>query len=196
MNKTLRELLKHLSLSNEISDNDVKLFELTDQNVGVAGDDMSVVEYGNKHQHVTEITIEEFTQAIAGAALGFGKKLYDFPAGGVKVTRVMMDINIAAPTDTIVGELGVGTIVAVGAIATLGAGHNDMEDIVDGFANTITSSGGADTQAYKEAESGILDGSSTAKDAYFNVAATWTASEDLTISGKIVLFWDALPDFS
>ena len=167
----------------------------TDVKVGSVANG-TVTEYGNKYQHVSTIKVTAFTQAIAGAALSFGKKIYDFPEGIIKCTRAVFDVNMIAPTDTIVGEIGLGTVVGSGANATLGAVGATAEDIVDGFATTEpAASPGADTQAGKEAEAGQLDGTSTAKDLYLNFAATWTATESLTISGTVTLFWEWLGDY-
>jgi hypothetical protein len=154
----------------------------------------TVMEYGNKYSHVSVISVTEFTQAVAGADLGFGKKIYDFPEGLVKCKRAVIDITMSAPTSTDVGEVGLGTVVASGAVATLG-GTATFEDIVDGFANTAPSVAGAATQAGKECEAGQLDGTSTSKDLFLNFAASWTPTEDITISGTITLFWDYLGDY-
>jgi len=154
----------------------------------------TVVEYGDKYSHVSVITVTEFAQAVAAASLGFGKKIYDFPEGLVKCKRAVLDVTMTAATSTDVGEIGLGTVVAVGAVATLG-GTATFEDIVDGFANTAPASGGGDTQAGKECEAGQLDGTSTAKDLFLNFAAAWTPTEDVTISGTVTLFWDYLGDF-
>jgi len=167
--------------------------DMAGANVGAVANG-TVVEYGDKYSHVSVISITEFTQAVAGAALGFGQKIYDFPEGIVKCKRAIIDITMTAATSTDVGEVGLGTVVASGEISTLG-GTATFEDIVDGFANTAPSAVGAATQAGKECEAGQLDGSSTAKDIFLNFAATWTPSEDITISGTVTLFWDYLGDF-
>lgn len=162
-------------------------------NVGTVANG-TVKEYGDKYSHVSVISITSFAQAVAGAALGFGKKIYDFPEGLVKCKRAVIDITMTAATSEDVGEVGLGTVVASGAVSTLG-GTATFEDIVDGFANTAPSTTGGATQAGKECEAGILDGTSTAKDLFLNFAATWTPSEDITIAGTVTLFWDYLGDY-
>ena len=166
----------------------------TTLNVGTATNS-TAVEYGDGYHHCTVFTVTEFTQAIAGANLGFGKKIYDFPDGGVKCKRVMVDITMTAATDTTVGEVGLGTVVASSTITTL-VGTATFEDILDGTANTAPSAVGAATQILAECESGILDGTTTAKDLYLNFAGGWSSTENLTISGTVTLFWDFLGDFS
>lgn len=154
----------------------------------------TAVEYGDGYHHATVITVTDFTQAIAGANLGFGKKIYTFPEGGIKCKRAQFNITMTAATDTTVGEIGLGTVISSGVVTTLG-GTATFEDIVDGFANTAPASDGGDTQAFKECEAGILDGSSTAKDMFLNFAGGWSATENITIGGTIILLWDYLGTF-
>lgn len=170
-----------------------ELRTLLTQNVGVAANS-TVEEYGNGYQHVTKITITSFTQAVTAAALGFGKKIYDFPQGIIRFKKVFAAITIAAPASTTTGEIGLGTVVASGAIATLG-GTATFENILDGTANTETSSAGALTNIVANCETDNPDGTTTALDLYLNIAGTWEASENLTISGTVTLFWDYLGDY-
>ena len=164
---------------------------LTASNSGVAATGVTAEEFGDDYQHVTKLTIAAFTQATASAALAFGRKIYDFPIGHIKVNRALMKITISSPTQTVVGELALGTVVASLAAATTG-GTATFENIIDGTANTATSLAGALTVINKAAEADVPDGSSTALDLYLNAAGTWTATENLTISGEITLFWDYL----
>jgi len=151
----------------------------------------TAAEYGDGYRHVTVISFTTFTQAVTSAALAFGKKIYDFPLGHIKVDRALMKITIAAPTCTVVGELSLGSVVASGAHATTGDTAT-QEDIIDGTVNTITSAGGAQTLINKAAETDVPDGHSTAVDLYLNAAGTWTAVENLTFSGSVTIFWQFL----
>lgn len=165
----------------------------TTLNIGTAANS-TAVEYGNGYNHVTVLTIPGFTQAIAGANLGFGKKIYDFPLGAVKCKRALINITMTAATDTTVGEIGLGTVIASGVITGLG-GTATFENVVDGFANTAPAPTGGATQAQKECEADNPDGTSTALDLFLNFAGGWSATESLTIGGTIVLFWDYLGAF-
>lgn len=142
----------------------------------------------------TILTIKEFKQAIAGAALGFGKELYTFPEGLIKVTEATIDLTIAGATETGTPDTGIGTVVASGAVDVL-SGTATFEDIMDGFTATAISSAGSASHNYVSAEAGVLDGHTTAKKAFLNLAETWKATEDLTISGKVTLFWKHLGDY-
>lgn len=143
----------------------------------------------------TTLTIAAFTQAIAGAALGFGKELYTFPEGVVKVTEATADVTIFGATETGTPDLGVGTVVASGAIDVL-SGTATFENIMDGFtATAITTTPGSASNNYVVAEAGVLDGHTTAAKAFLNVAETWTATEDLTVAGTVTIFWKLLGDY-
>ena len=169
---------------------------LTSSNIGTASTDVTAVEYGaGGGRHKTVLTIAAFTQAIAGAALGFGKSLYTFPEGVIKAVYATADITIFGATETGTPDVGVGSVVASGAIDVLN-GTATFEDIMDGFtATAITTTPGSVSNNYVEAEAGLLDGSTTAIEAFLNLAETWTATEDLTISGTVTLFWDSLGDY-
>lgn len=163
----------------------------TSGNVGAAGSLCTAVEYGDSYNHSTTITIAGLTKTLAGANLGFGFKIYDFPLGAVKVKRALINLTMIAATDTTVGEVGLGTVIATGAVTTLG-GTATFENFVDGFANTAPSPTGGATQAQKECETDNPDGTSTALDLYLNFAGAWTASEVLTINGTITFTWEFL----
>lgn len=164
---------------------------LTISNAGAAETGSTAEEFGDDYQHVTKITVAPFTQAVTAAALAFGKKIYDFPLGHIKVNRALMKVTIVAPASTTIGELALGTVVASGVAATT-QGTATFENIIDGTANTVTSAEGALTVINKAAEADVPDGSSTALDLYLNAAGTWEATENLTISAEITIFWDYL----
>lgn len=168
-----------------------KVTDISYTNAGTAGTGVVATEYGDAYSHVTVLTISGLSQAIAGANLGFGKKIYDFPLGAIKCKRALINITLQAGTDTTVGEIGLGSVVATGSITGLG-GTATFENIVDGFANTAPSLTGAATQAQKECEADNPDGTSTAVDLYLNFAGGWSATEFLYISGTITIFWDFL----
>lgn len=163
-------------------------------NVGAAVSDSGLVavEYGDRFNHVTEITIPSgaFTQSVdSNTALGWGRKIYDFPEGAIKVTRVHYDLAVgASSSDTAWADVGAGSVVASGGVAVLG-GTATFEDFVDGFAATTTNIEGG-----KEAEAGQVDGTATAKDFYLNFADTWADDGDLTFTGKITIHWTWVGD--
>lgn len=160
-------------------------------NKGAAASGCTAEEFGDDYQHVTKITVADFTQAVTAAALAFGKKIYDFPLGHIKVDRALIELTVTAPASTTTGEVALGTVVASGAAATTG-GTATFEDIIDGTATTESSSTGAVTLVNKACEADVPDGHSTALDLYLNLAGTWEAAENLTISAEVTIFWKYL----
>ncbi len=120
---------------------------------------LTVTEYGNEVDHRTVIA-GTFLQAsdvlaageLPGAAntgLGFGKKIYDFPEGGIRVSNAIIDVTIEASLSSTAAELGLGSVVATGAAQTIGALSATMEDIVDGSTDGgITAGTAGDPGAY------------------------------------------------
>lgn len=105
--------------------------------VGVAGTSCTATEYGDGKNHVTKLVITALSQVVGdNASLGVGSIIYTFPAGIIAIKAaggsVAMTVDFGTKTDT--PEVGLGTLIASGAIATLGAGNAAMEDITDGIA--------------------------------------------------------------
>ena len=170
-----------------------QLREYLGQNVGAAVN-ATAKEFGDPYHHVTVITVPAFTQAVTSAALAFGKKIYDFPQGIIRFKESFLTTTIAAPVSTTTGEVALGTVVAAGAAATTG-GTATFENILDGTAMTETSPTGAVSNFVFTPETDNPDGTTTALDLYLNIAGTWEAIENLTITATLVLFWDYLGDY-
>lgn len=163
----------------------------------------AVEEYGNGLEHLTKLTMTAFSlgNTADNAALGLGAKFYTFPAGTIIVTDATivgsLTANISVKTNT--PEIGIGTVVASGAVAVL-SGTATFEDILDGNASGT----GGDTVApdvngttfYKSSNftNNILIKTTGGKsrDLFLNAAATWvdvTAAGALTFTGVITLKW-------
>lgn len=139
------------------------------------------------------ISIKEFSKAISSdAALGFGQKILDFPTGVIKIEDALLSLNLSTPTglSATAGEIGLGTVVASGAVAVL-SGTSTFEDVLTGKTISNLVAGTPATETTSAATGAIFDGSSTAKDLYVNIASTWdqTAAESITISGTATVFW-------
>ena len=165
---------------------------------GTAATNWTAVEYGDGIRHRTILTRDsDLVQAVASAALGFGEKIYDFPEGQVGMVAGTMEFTISAPTATNTPEVGLGHVVATGAIATLGAGAATMESVLDGTATSAITTAGTDEAYVFAAESDLAayDGSATALDLYLNIAGNWAVTEDITLSDiTVTLVWDYLGD--
>jgi len=167
-------------------------------NVGTVGSGVTAIEYGDGVNHTTHLTIAKvnaFTVAD-NAALADGHLIYTFPAGNILVCSALFDLAITAAEDTTATpDVGLGTVIGSGAVATLD-GTGTFEDIITG--QTFGDAAGT----YKEAAAGPTAGapfgilSAAAHTIHVNMADTWadTAGTDLTadLAGTVVLNWKFL----
>lgn len=163
----------------------------------------NVREYQSGFEHRTVLQVRAFKFNIAAdAALGIGQKLYTFPEGFISPKGGAIKMVSTCPTglSATAGEIGLGSVIGTGAIATLGAGAATMEDFMEGttISNHVAATALTSKKANKpdlsgtEATSGvrILDGTATAIALHFNICSTWdqTAAEDVTINSLEVTF--------
>ena len=159
-------------------------------NVGVVGTNCSVVEGGDNFNHVSKITIGG-TLAIAGAAAeAVGAKIYTFPAGGIVIDSCHMKAGVAGTgvVDGDANELGVGYVIGSGGNATLGAVGSGAENVILG---QVGASAGVliDKLALPTAAVPLVIEAADIHNLFFNVAATWTGADTLTLSGTIWVAW-------
>jgi len=165
---------------------------------------LTVVESGDEVVHRTKISGTLFDTAnVAGGVLtngnkAYGAKLYDFPQGGIRVHNVVFDLLLTASLSTAKPEIAVGTVVATGAQATVGAVGNTSEDIIDGTPMATAGSTGvaAHHVAAAEADAVAFDGCTAAKDAYINFAAAWGAVGTFVVTGDVHMTWSYLGCYS
>lgn len=165
------------------------------------------VERGEGPRHYTQIIFFGFAvgSAPSGASLAFGAKIYTWPVDfSVMVESVSIcgALTSTASVKTNTPEVGVGTVVASGAIATLLTAT--FEDLVDGGAAGATTD--ADTVApdvngtafYKANLSTtrpiIQKSGGAARDIFLNLAAAWSvnANGSVTFTGEIHLAWRSI----
>lgn len=163
----------------------------TADGVGAAGDDAdSVVEHGSGKRHNTVITFSD-THTLAGANLAVGSHLYTFPAKKILVHGVWISSTLTAATETATPDVGVGTTVGSGAQTVLSGVGAAAENIISGVASSAISAGGtADTSETLASVCPLFLAASAA--VYYNMAAGWSASEDLTVSGTARISWEEL----
>lgn len=140
---------------------------------------------------VSKITVANFTQAIAGAALAFGKEIYDFPEGKIIVHGIAGSVTITSATETGTPTCAFGTTTGTGATATLSGTMIDEQQVITLAA--ISSTGTKNTLS-KVGSGTTLDGSSAAKKCFMNFAQTFTATETMTIGAVISIEWSFLGD--
>ena len=168
----------------------------------------SVVEYGNAIEHMTVLTMTNFAIGTSGdnASLGIGAKFYTWPTGvNILVEEVALSGGITAAisvtTDT--PEVGIGTVVASGAVATLTTAT--WENLMDGGASgsSVDAAGVAPDVAgtvfHKKSLTTVTPiikaTGGAARDLFLNVADGWadvTAAGAVTFTGKILIEWKVL----
>lgn len=144
--------------------------------------------------HKTTLTVSTTLGAIAGGAdLGLGKLMYTFPAGEIIVEAAYMSMTLTAADGNIdadTPDVGLGTVVASGAVALLN-GTATFENIITGQTATDCSGTATVKTATPTAGSPLVIATAGAHTVYFNVADGWAASGETAcpITGTIVLHW-------
>lgn len=170
---------------------------LTTLGLGAAATGVTAVEYGDGINHKTVLTVSSALPAIAGgAALGVGKLLYTLPAGAhaIQVSYMSMaltalDGNIDADTP----DVGIGTVIASGVVATLD-GTATFENLITGQTATNCTGTATVKTAGPTAGTPLEIAAAAAHTVYFNVADTWAASGEAAcpITGTVVIEWTNL----
>lgn len=165
----------------------------TTASLGTANTGVTAVEEGHGHLHKTTLTFSLATPDVAdNAAKAVGVLLYTLPAGACVIRSAYMSLaHTVAEDTTATPDVGLGTVIATGAVATL--------DGTAAFENVITGQTAADSNGTATVKTAVPDLVIEAADAhtlYANVADTWadTAGSDLSssVSGTVVIFWEKL----
>lgn len=178
---------------------------LTSSDVGTVTTAATTVaeEHGDGIEHLTKLTMTNFAIGTSGdaAALGIGAKFYTFPAGTIIIqdATIVGGVTAAISVTTDTPEVGIGTVIASGAVSVL-SGTATFEDVIDGNASGT----GGDTVAPDVAGGTLYKSSSAtapvvikttggkARDLFLNVAVTWanvTAAGAVTFTGTITIKW-------
>ncbi len=170
----------------------------TSSNVGVSAA-TSVIEYGDGFHHVTVLTLTglSFSAEPDNASLGVGDLIYTLPAGAKILESAYMNIalNQAGDVKTDDFDIGLGTVIATGAVSVLG-GTATFEDIITGQTEIGTQDGTNFTVVAGLPSVGapLFFASADARTIHVNVAAVWSDIDTsvLTYSGTVVLIWKFL----
>jgi hypothetical protein len=156
---------------------------------GTVASGSTVVEWGDFYQHTAVITVNTTLGAIAGgASLGLGKKIYDLPAGACIIDSAYMSIAITQTQGHITAdtpEIGLGTVVASGAVAVL-SGTATFENILTG---QVAADCDGTATVKTVADQVLVVETGSAHSVYLNVADGWAASGDAAalLTGTVVL---------
>ena len=129
-----------------------------------------------------------------GAALAGGALIYTLPAGALIVNSASMSVGLTLTTGTPTTdtpELGIGTTIGDGAVATLGDVDAAAENILGpATANDIAGTAEALTQAKN-----LVIEAADDHTVHFNYADTWADVDDTvaTLDGTVVLRWTKMP---
>lgn len=155
---------------------------------------LTVAEYGNETNHKTVLTLDEVEiGSPAGAAsLGFGKLMYTLPAGAciVKASKFNLSLQGTGTVNTDTPDVGLGTVVASGAVAVL-SGTATFENIMTGQTfNDCNGTAEVVTALATSSPFALIIETAGAHTIYLNVADGWAGADSITGSGTITIEWD------
>jgi hypothetical protein len=126
--------------------------------------------------------------------LGVGALIYTFPAGAcyLHATHGSLAMTMADNINTDTPEMGLGTVIATGAIATLGASGITFENIAGPVV--LGDTDGAASLFQQHTVGDLIIAAADAHTVHVNFADTWanvttTAS---TVTGTVWLHWTLL----
>jgi len=131
--------------------------------------------------------------AIAGAAAeAVGVLLYTLSAGAYLVRAAHMNVGLTNTSSTIdadTPDVGLGTVIATGAVSTLD-GTATFEDILTG--QTAADCTGTKTSKGVSGQT-LMIGVNDARTLHLNVADTWAGSDaGLKATGTVIIEWVAI----
>lgn len=153
-----------------------------------AGLEFSEVIKGNVH--ISTVALKDVTliSPAGGADLAAGVLLGTLPPGKIIVRSVALDLSLANTTGNSAADtpdLGIGTTVAAGAVATL--------NLVAGAENILTGqtiNDCAGTQEILTSEVDVAIEAAAAHTVYLNIADGWAANGDvIKANGTVKLEW-------
>lgn len=166
---------------------------------GTANTGVIAAEYTDGRARTTVLTVSQvdaLTTADA-AAIADGYLLYTFPAGALVIDYAYMSLSVHATTEQHADtpDVGLGTVIASGAVATLD-GTATFENIITGQTAANASGTATVKTALPTGNIPFIIAASDAHTLHFNVADTWAndTSADLTadIAGTVVVVWHFL----
>ena len=171
---------------------------------GTAGSGVVMREYGDNTRRRTELIIPAATVVVTtpdNESLAQGALIYTFPAGQIIVHRVYGDVGLEIDQSANIAdtpEIGLGTVIASGAIAVLNG--TTMEDIWGPHVVAGCDTGADATDAgqfVSQKEFVILHGG--VHTVHFNCADAWanngvdTKNVVLEDEARFIIDWTVLP---
>jgi hypothetical protein len=167
------------------------------ESAGTVATGVTAFEEGDGNFHKTTLTIDSTLPAIAGgAALAVGKLLYTLPAGAHAVKVSYMSVALTAADGNIdadTPDVGVGTVIASGAVAVLG-GTATFENLITGQTAADCAGTATVKTVVPTAGASLAIEAAAAHTIHLNVADTWAASGEAAcpVTGTVVIEWTTL----
>lgn len=146
-------------------------------------------ETGVDSHRITTIDIADLSLIVTtNASKGDGKLIYTFPAGNIIVKRATIALGIVGTGALNVADtpdLGIGTVVATGAVAVL-SGTATFENILTG--QTVSACDG--TVQMASVASTLTITAAAAHSVYLNIADGWAGVDaGMKATGRVILEW-------
>lgn len=164
-------------------------------NIGTANTGVTATTYGDGRNYVTKLDFTDLAiDSVTNANKAIGKLLYTLPAGVQIINAAYMTVALSgsgSAIDTDTPDVGVGTVIASGAVATLD-GTATFENIITGqTANDVNGTAEVKT-TIPTAGVPLVRESGDAKTIHLNMADGWAGSANVTATGTVTIYWTKL----
>lgn len=202
----LRRLSRSIDLAVDTMANLENNTDLIPSDGAVAGTNVTVQEKGNSalNKSIITFTSELFAITDQPSVVAYaGQKFYDFPEGIILIHGAVANLTIgkdaAGVDDDFDGDFSIGTVTA-GNDATL---TSTEANIIASTAMPQATTGSTTAKGHATGSEVplILDGTTTAIDAYLNFLIddadhdVSTTPTNLIVTGTVNLFWSLLGDY-
>ena len=164
--------------------------------VGTVGTNVTAKEFGDVRNHITKLTLSSVAFTIGDtAALADGALIYTFPAGALIINASSINVGLTLTTGTPTTdtpEIGLGTVIGTGAVATLGTTAT-FEDIMAGATTPVMADAAGTAELFTHVASLKVE-AADAHTVHLNIADTWANVDDTaaTASGTVYIHWTLL----
>lgn len=159
---------------------------------------VSVEEYGDGVFHQSVFTVTALPITMRDTEQGGGFQIYDFPLGRITSLGATATIGVTTTSELsstlntgVTCNYGVGSVTQ--SNATVATTEQDFVNVTAFTASATINVAGADATGVGVGVLASLDGTSTAKDAFINLAVAGATDIDadatVTVTGTVTLTW-------
>lgn len=160
------------------------------EKVGTAGTNCTVAHYGDGRNMRAVVTLTNVAVTVGqSASLATGALIYTLPAGALLIHGAYMSVGLSGVTVTNdTPDLGVGTVIGTGAVATLD-GTATFENIITGQTMTDTNGTATVKAAGPTAGAPLEITTAGAHTVHVNLADGWGNNTDASglLNGTVVI---------